>query len=364
MNDQNAVTTELTDTDPCAADLIDEDSPSFFTRLKRIFGLAPLPSPRQQILNLLHTDALATSRDFSRQERSMLRNILRFDTLRVDDVMLPRADIIAIDELATLGELFNLFETSSHSRIPLYRETLDDPRGMVHIKDLMLWIANRQQGENGEEAKPKQRKARAQTALRLVETKKPIINLADIDLEQTIASIKIRRSMLYVPPGMPVLDLLLRMQSTRTHLALVVDEYGGSDGLVSIEDLVEEVVGEIEDEHDVDEGASLIAHPKKGLLAKARTPITELELHLGYDLISSEEDDEFDTLGGLVFALAKRVPVRGEIVAHPSGIEFEVLNADPRRIKSLRIHIPDKDSKRQNGDHLDQQPPKALDAGE
>ena len=146
--------------------------------------------------------------------------------------------------------------------------------------------------------------------------------------------------MLYVPPSMPLLDLFLRMQSTRTHLALVVDEYGGSDGLVTIEDLVEEVVGEIEDEHDVEEGSSLTVHPTKGLLAKARTPITELELHLGYDLVSNEHDDEFDTLGGLIFALAKRVPVRGEIVAHPSGIEFEILDADPRRIKQLRIHIP------------------------
>ena len=364
MNDQNAVTTELTDTDPSSTDLIDEDSPGFFARLKQKFGLAPAPTPRQQIQNLLHADALAPSKDFSRQECSMLRNILRFDTLRVDDVMLPRADIIAIDEQATLGELFALFETSSHSRIPLYRETLDDPRGMVHIKDLMLWIADRQQGEYNDKGKLKQRSEPGKTALRLVETQKPIISLADIDLQQTIASIKIRRSVLYVPPGMPVLDLLLRMQSTRIHLALVVDEYGGSDGLVSIEDLVEEVVGEIEDEHDVDEGASLIFHPKKGLLAKARTPITELELHLGYDLVSDERDDEFDTLGGLVFALAKRVPVRGEIVAHPSGIEFEVLDADPRRIKRLRIHVPDGVSDRKKRDHRDQPTPKALDAGE
>ncbi len=366
MNDQNTVTPDLTDTDPSAADLVDEDSPGLLTRIKRLLGLARPPSTRQQIQNLLHKDAMATARDFSRQERSMLRNILRFDTLRVDDVMLPRADIIAIDEQATLSELFNLFETSSHSRIPLYRETLDDPRGMVHIKDLMLWIANRQQGDDHETEKTGPNKAQGQglTTLRLVEPPKPIISLADIDLEQTIASIKIRRSMLYVPPGMPVLDLLLRMQSTRIHLALVVDEYGGSDGLVSIEDLVEEVVGEIEDEHDVEEGASLISHPKKGLLAKARTPIAELELHIGYDLVSNQGDDEFDTLGGLVFALAKRVPVRGEIVTHPSGIEFEVLDADPRRIKRLRIHIPNKETGKKTDGQPDQQPPKALDAGE
>ena len=359
MNDQNAVTTPLADTDLTSSDVLDEDSPSLFARIKQKLGLTPPMSPRQQIQNLLHADALAPSRDFSRQERSMLRNILRFDTLRVDDVMLPRADIIAIDEQATLGELFNLFETSSHSRIPLYRETLDDPRGMVHIKDLILWIASHQTSESNDHLKVKQRNAPGATALRLVETKKQIMNLADIDLEQTISSLKIRRSMLYVPPGMPVLDLLLRMQSTRTHLALVVDEYGGSDGLVSIEDLVEEVVGEIEDEHDVEEGASLTSHPKRGLLAKARTPITELELHLGYDLISDDQDDEFDTLGGLVFALAKRVPVRGEIVTHPSGIEFEVLDADPRRIKRLRIHIP-----QENTEPTTDNRPKVVDVGD
>lgn len=343
MNDRNMVTTDPADTAPNASDAADEDSPSVYARFKHkcgsIFGLTPPPSPRQQICALLQLDALTRNSDFSRQESSMLRNILRFETLRVDDVMLPRADIIAIDEQASLGELLTLFETSSHSRIPLYRETLDDPRGMVHIKDLMLWITSRPEDDSSN-SKLAPIRSQGQAALRLVESKKQLINLAHIDLEQTISSMKVRRSMLYVPPGMPVLDLLLRMQSTRIHLAIVVDEYGGSDGLVSIEDLVEEVVGEIEDEHDVDETASLIVHPKRGLLAKARTPISELELHLGYDLVPTEDDDEYDTLGGLVFALAKRVPVRGEIVAHPSGIEFEVLDADPRRIKRLRIHIP------------------------
>ena len=382
MNDRDPETTPTADTDASSTDLAEGDSPGFFTRLRKniahALGLAPPPSPRQQIYQLLLQDARSRSRVFSRQERSMLRNILRFDTLRVDDVMLPRADIIAIDEQASLGELFNLFETSSHSRIPLYRETLDDPRGMVHIKDLMLWIASHNERNYLKPAPQADHKGGATggngglrggnggpgagkgpTALRLVETKKPMIDLADIDLEQTIASLKIRRSMLYVPPGMPVLDLLLRMQSTRTHLALVVDEYGGSDGLVSIEDLVEEVVGEIEDEHDVEEGASLVFHPKRGLLAKARTSIAELELHLGYDLVSDDRDDEFDTLGGLVFALAKRVPVRGEIVTHPSGIEFEILDADPRRVKRLRIHTPQKGPSKPNDNR-----PKAVDAGE
>ncbi|MCF6199653.1 MAG: hemolysin family protein [Hyphomicrobiaceae bacterium] len=323
-------------------------------------GLSTPANPRQQILEILQQDALTSSPEFSRQESSMLRNILRFDSLRVDDVMLPRADIIAIDEQASLGELFQLFETSSHSRIPLYGETLDDPRGMVHIKDLMLWIAVRSKEQSNKGSKPSQTTSK-QPPLHLVESDKRIVKLADMDLTSSISSIKIRRSMLYVPPGMPVLDLFLRMQSTRTHLALVVDEYGGTDGLVTIEDLVEEVVGEIEDEHDVEDSSSLIVHPTRGLLAKARTPIDELELHLGYNLLSNEEDDDIDSLGGLVFALAKRVPVCGEIVRHPSGIEFEVLDADPRRIKRLRIHIP------KNGlpqPKTDLGTPKAVDAGE
>ena len=366
-------------------DPADGDSPGFVARIKQKFnqssgkpsrqdnkpkrgkklglnlGRQIFSSARQQIRDLLHEDALEKSPAFSRQERSMLRNILRFESLRVDDVMLPRADIIAIDEQATLGELFTLFETTSHSRIPLYRETLDDPRGMVHIKDLMLWIASRSTSHAGDSLEGNDNKPQTShlPALRLVEAKKQIISLADIDLEQSIASIKIRRSMLYVPPGMPALDLFLRMQSTRTHLALCVDEYGGTDGLVSIEDLVEEVVGEIEDEHDVDEGASLTVHPQRGLLAKARTTIEELELHLGYDLVSDADEDEYDTLGGLIFALAKRVPVRGEIVAHPSGIEFEILDADARRIKRLRIHIPDNNKEPTNPNQ-----PKAVDAGE
>ena len=174
MNAKNTVTESGVDTVSLSEDLIDEDSPGFLARTKRKFGkklgLATRPSARQQIRTLLAQDALARSRDFSRQERSMLHNILRFDTLRVDDVMLPRADIVAIDEQASLGELFALFETSSHSRIPLFRETLDDPRGMVHIKDLMLWIARRPSNDANKQA-PKSL-TRGGASLHLVEPKK------------------------------------------------------------------------------------------------------------------------------------------------------------------------------------------------
>jgi len=363
MNDKKTGTPYSTGTPPVAKTPRAQNLGSM-QRLRRSIGeklgLSPPANPRKQILEILQQDAQTTSPEFSRQESSMLRNILRFDSLRVDDVMLPRADIIAIDEQASLGELFQLFESSSHSRIPLYGETLDDPRGMVHIKDLILWITARSRKQDEGNPKPKEKISKS-VALRLVESDERIVKLAAMDLTSSIASIKIRRSMLYVPPSMPVLDLFLRMQSTRTHLALVVDEYGGTDGLVTIEDLVEEVVGEIEDEHDVEDSSSLVVHPTRGLLAKARTPIDELELHLGYNLLSHEEDDDIDSLGGLVFALAKRVPVCGEIVRHPSGIEFEVLDADPRRIKRLRIHIP------KNGltaPKAGQHPPKSIDVGE
>jgi CBS domain containing-hemolysin-like protein len=164
--------------------------------------------------------------------------------------------------------------------------------------------------------------------------------LARVDLSRPISATKIRRPVLYVPPSMPATNLLIRMQSTRIHMALVVDEYGGTDGLVTIEDLVEQIVGDIEDEHDVAEAAHITIDPKLGLVASARTRVKELEEHLGLKLLKPEEEEDIDTLGGLMFALLGRVPVRGELVRHPSGLELEVLEADARRLKKVRIHQP------------------------
>jgi CBS domain containing-hemolysin-like protein len=210
-----------------------------------------------------------------------------------------------------------VFREAEHSRLPVYRETLDDPRGMIHIRDLMSWIAS--SAEKSGEAR---------------------LDLAAVNLSSPIGALNITREILYVPPSMPVLDLLLRMQLSRRHLALVVDEYGGTDGLVSIEDLVEQVVGEIDDEHDVADEPPIRQDPRLGLVADARTPIEALERHLGLELASPEQEEDINTIGGLVFALAGRIPARGELVRHPSGLEFEVLDADPRRIKKLRIHTP------------------------
>ena len=299
-----------------------EEEVSWFERLLQTFGLGEEPDLRELI-----EDALARSKSdtLSAQERSMLRRILRFGKLTVEDVMVPRADIIAVDDTVSVGELMEVFRQAEHSRLPVYHETLDDPRGMIHIRDLMSWItAEAASGETG-------------------------LNLGKVDLARTVAMLNITREILYVPGSMSVLDLLLKMQTTRLHLALVVDEYGGTDGLVSIEDLVEEVVGEIADEHDVEDEPLIRTDPRLGLIADGRTPIEDLEKHLGLELVSDEQEEDIDTVGGLVFSIAGRIPARGELVRHPSGIEFEVLEADPRRIKKLRLHLPRKPGETEAG---------------
>ncbi len=300
-----------------------EEEVSWFDRLLQTFGLGEEPDLRELI-----EDALARSKSdtLSAQERIMLRRILRFGKLTVEDVMVPRADIIAVDDTVTVDELMRVFRQTEHSRVPVYHETLDDPRGMIHIRDLMSWITA---------------EAEAGGADRL--------DLGKVDLQRSIATMRITRDMLYVPGSMSVLDLLLKMQTTQLHLALVVDEYGGTDGIVSIEDLVEEVVGEIADEHDVEDKPLIVSDPRLGLIADARLPIEDLEKQLGLALVSEEQEEDVDTLGGLVFSIAGRIPARGELVRHPSGVEFEVLEADPRRIRRLRIHVPPAESKAEAG---------------
>jgi hemolysin (HlyC) family protein len=293
-----------------------DEEPSWLERVLGRFGLGEEPDLREVIEDAL-TRNKAGGDSFSAQERAMLLNTLRFGKLTVEDVMVPRADIIAVEQSTSVAELMRVFREAEHSRLPIYHETLDDPRGMIHIRDLMSWITTE-----------------AETA------KDAALDLGAVDLTREVGAINITREILYVPPSMPVLDLLLRMQLSRRHLALVVDEYGGTDGLVSIEDLVEEVVGEIEDEHDVTEEPLIREDVRLGLVCDARTPIEELEQHLGEQLVSPEHEEDIDTIGGLVFSMLGRIPARGELVPHPSGIEFEVLEADPRRIKKLRVHTP------------------------
>jgi CBS domain containing-hemolysin-like protein len=299
--------------------------------LRARLGLGSAPTLRDTLEETLKGED-QTGTAFSPAEREMLLRLLQFGTLRVDDVMVPRADITAIEENAPLSELLHMFDTSGVSRIPIFHDTLDDPRGMVHVKDLMTYLT-RGGSPSADPAAPPDSNASHNGEKRR-------IDLAKVDLARPISATQLRHGVLYVPPSMPAVNLLLRMQTTRIHMALVVDEYGGTDGLVTIEDLVEQVVGEIEDEHDVAEAANIIDDPKQGMLAQARTPIDELEQHLGVKLLKNGEEEDIDTLGGLVFTLVGRVPARGEVVRHESGIEFEVLDADPRRVKRVRILRP------------------------
>lgn len=284
----------------------------------------------QQTLRETLEEAVRSEMDgdstFSATERDMLLRLLRFGGLKVEDVMVPRADIVAIDQDATVGDLMRLFDDVGVSRIPVYNETLDDPRGMVHVKDLLRYLGS-PDPHGSEDACPGA----------VGDEKKEIIAA---DLTRPIRAAGLLRPVLNVPPSMPAVNLLIRMQSTRNHIALVVDEYGGTDGLATIEDLVEQVVGDIEDEYDVEEAANITEDARSGLIAQARTPVDELEAHLGMKLLEADDEGEIDTVGGLVMAHLGRVPVKGEFIAHESGIELEVLDADPRRIKRLRIHRP------------------------
>ena len=309
--------------------------------LRSRFGLGEASSLREDLEVAVKHDV---SGSFSAEERRMLLRLLRFGDSRVEDVMVPRADIIAIEEDAPIAELLQAFEKAGVSRVPIFRDTLDDPRGMVHIKDLLSWLMA-QSRDNSTIARTN---GADQPSIGGLEVGSPTANpdgdntaapdFGAFDLSRPVSMARIKRQVLYVPPSMPAMNLLIKMQSTRIHMALVVDEYGGTDGLVTIEDLVEQIVGDIEDEHDEAEVANILEDPKLGLIASARTPIPELEDRLGRKLLTEAEDEEIDTLGGLVFTIVGRVPARGELVRHHSGVEFEVLDADARRVKTLKIH--------------------------
>ncbi|MDJ1017028.1 MAG: hemolysin family protein [Paracoccaceae bacterium] len=228
-----------------------------------------------------------------------LSNLTR---MRVEDVMIPKVEITAVPTDIKKDDLVEVFRSSGLTRLPVYKGTLDSPVGMVHLKDFAL-----KHGFNGS--------------------------------GERFALSKMLRPLLYAPPSMPIGVLLQKMQTDRMHLALVIDEYGGVDGLVTIEDLIEQVIGEIEDEHDIAEGRFWTEEAAGCYLAQARTPVAEFEGEIGQRLVEAEDEEEIDTLGGLVFMLAGRVPARGEVVKHPLGLDFEVVDADPRRIKRLRVRV-------------------------
>ncbi|MCC2651814.1 MAG: hypothetical protein K0R61_864 [Microvirga sp.] len=299
----------------------DDTRDHWYDRVLTRLGLKPRESIRHDLEDVLAETVEDT--DFSPQERAMLKNVLSFHRIRVEDVMVPRADIVAVASETNLGELLNLFRTAGHSRLPVYGETLDDPKGMVHIRDFLDFIAMRADGGASEAGAGD-------------ETPPP--SLGQIDLSMTLASANILRPVLFVPRSMPAIDLLVRMQATRTHMALVIDEYGGTDGLVSIEDLVEMVVGDIEDEHDEDATLTITQAADGTTIADARASLDEVKEMLGVDLTEEEGAEDIDTIGGFIVTLAGRVPSRSEVIVGPAGLEFEVLDADPRRVKKLRIH--------------------------
>jgi len=265
------------------------EDPSSTNWLGRIFGRDQTPG----------TDSEETI-----DQKRMMNAAERFHLLRVEDVMVPRADIIAVDITTGLHDVTLAFKEAGHSRLPIYKETLDEPVGMVHIKDVMPYLK--------------------------------ILNT-------------VNRQVLFVPPSMLAQDLLRRMQARRMHMAIVVDEYGGTDGILTIEDLVEPIVGDIDDEHD--EAEPQIKAVKKGgkthWLADGRFTIEDFEEAIGRDFASPDEEDEVHTLGGLIFTLAGRVPERGEIIYHPDGLEFEIVDADPRRVKTLKARIISKAAARE-----------------
>jgi len=299
--------------------------PPLFKRFLAMFGVRNGSTIRDDL-----EDALAEhgkdENSFSPGERAMLNNILRLREVRVEDVMVPRAEIEAIDVHTSLSELLVLFEKSGHSRMPVYDESLDDPRGMVHIRDVVAHMtrgAGKKRGRNGAKATVP---AAAAVAL----------DLSKVDLARSIKDLNLVRPVLFVPPSMLASDLMTRMQASRIQMALVIDEYGGTDGLVSLEDIIEMVVGDIEDEHDDEE--PMITQAGEGVfVADARAEIDEVARMVGEGFTPGEHGEYVDSIGGLIFAALGRVPARGEVVQAIPGFEFHVLDADPRRVKRVRI---------------------------
>ena len=265
----------------------------FFARIRNVFNP-----------NATDEQTEEAPREITRPAASVL-GMLNLRRMRVEDVSIPKADIVSVPVTITKDELVEVFRDSGLTRLPVYDGTLDTPIGIANLKDFAL-----RHGFNGDS---------------------PVFDLRDM-----------LRPLLFVPPSMPLGVLLQKMQAERIHMALVIDEYGGTDGLVTIEDLIEQVVGEIEDEHDIEEAKSWHQEKPGIYMAQARTELEDFEAEIGHDLTAHDEidEEEIDTLGGLVTMLAGHLPARGEVIVHPDGVEFEVVDADPRRIKRLRVRLP------------------------
>ena len=312
--------------------------PSLLKRLLAALWPDSAPLLRSDLESAL---AEAGEDGFSPEERALLRNILQLREQRVVDVMIPRSEVIAIEASATLADALECFEESGHSRLPVYGETLDDPHGMIHIRDVMDHIVKRSRGRRrakaeGNGAKPNGSKANGTKGGNGKGSATPKLDLGKIDLSRTIAESKLLREVLFVPPSMPAVDLMALMQARRIQMALVIDEYGGTDGLASLEDVVESIVGDIEDEHD-DAEEMIVANGANTFEMDGRAELDDVGEALGISLADDGRDGEIDTLGGLIFVRLGRVPARGEVVQVLPGYEVQVLEADARRIRRVRV---------------------------
>jgi len=295
----------MTDSDTPPATKAEEDAPDedsrqpFFTRLKMAAALLFARSGDDE------TTTKNGSPENDAQQRALLANVRKMGDKRVSDAMVPRADVVGVEANTPFDEVMEAFRSAGHSRLPVFRDTLDDPLGFIHVKDLFMAFG-------------------AQTA--------------DTGSIAGFKAANHLRRTLTVPPSMPCGTLLQAMQAQRMHMALVIDEYGGVDGLITIEDLLELIVGEIEDEHDTANDATWRLESDGSYRAAARTYLDDFEEETGITLLD-DDDEDVDTLGGLVFWLCNRIPARGEVIRHPDGHEFEILDADPRRIKRLRVTL-------------------------
>lgn len=334
----------------------DHGRTTLLDRMRSLLGLAPA-SLRDDIEDALEQPENAD--DFSPQERVILRNVLELHEHRVRDIMIPRADIIAVAVTATLAEVLTIFRTAGHSRLPVHGETLDDPRGMIHIRDFVDYLAasvehgmrrrKRSAAEGGD--------APAEADLQNEKRSQRLAAVGALDLSAPLTHTTVVRPVLFVPPSMPALDLLVKMQASRTHMALVIDEYGGTEGLVSIEDVVEMIVGDIEDEHDYEEDPRIDQIAEREFMVDARADLNDVTEKIGIDLDTIIDSDDVSTLGGLIAAVAGRVPARGEIIhLLDRKVEFEIVDADPRRITRVRIRLPDPDSERDENAVVNKEP--------
>jgi CBS domain containing-hemolysin-like protein len=286
-------------------------------RLRALFGING-SSLRNEIEDALQD---TSAPDVSPQERAMLKNVLNLHELNVSDIMVPRGDIVGVSMDDNLHHVLSVFKSAGHSRLPVYVDTLDDPRGMIHIRDFLNFISSGQGKES------------------LVSSEQ--IQITTCDFKSSLSDTHIVRSVLFVPPSMPALDLLIKMQAARIHMALVIDEYGGTDGLASIEDIVELIVGDIEDEHDRSEGP-LVSRVEDGLyLIDARAQLEELTRVANLAFGELPGSESVDTIGGLVTVAAGRVLAKGESVTLNQRFQFEVVDADPRRIKKMKLRVED-----------------------